>query len=44
MAIKLDSPVVEMVLLEVIIYGAFWLEVNVERRKTHRLEGMRVAR
>lgn len=38
MAIEWDSLVVEMALLAVIIYGAVWVEVNVERRKARRQE------
>jgi hypothetical protein len=37
-AIEWDSLVVEMVLLAAIIYGAVWLEVNVERRKARKQE------
>jgi hypothetical protein len=39
-AIEWDSLVVEMGLLAVIIYGAVWLEVNVERRKTRKQEAI----
>lgn len=38
MAIEWDSLVVEMVLLAAIIYGAVWLEINVERRKARKQE------
>lgn len=38
MAIEWDSLVVEMALLAVIIYGAVWLEVNVEKRKARKKE------
>jgi len=40
MAIEWDSVVVEMVLLAVIIYGAVWVEVNVEKRRIRKEEAV----
>ncbi|HEX6067724.1 MAG TPA: hypothetical protein VFZ05_02885 [Nitrososphaera sp.] len=38
MAIEWDSLIVEMVILAAIIYGAVWVEVNVEKRKVRKEE------
>jgi hypothetical protein len=40
MAIEWDSLVLEMALLAAIIYGAVWVEVNVEKRKARREEAL----
>lgn len=40
MAIEWDSVVVEMVMLAAIIYGAVWVEVNVEKRKARKEEAV----
>ena len=40
MAIEWDSVVVEMVPLAVIIYGAVWVEVNVEKRRIRKEEAV----
>ncbi|HEX9678192.1 hypothetical protein [Nitrososphaera sp.] len=40
MAIEWDSVVVEMVLLAVIIYGAVWVEANVQKRRIRKEEAV----
>jgi hypothetical protein len=40
MAIEWDSLIVEMAILAAIIYGAVWLELNVEKRKARKEEAL----